>query len=245
MISLAVDIGNSVAKAAVFYDRELQTVAHKNSRERLSGWLEELAKTWAPEVCGVVATGRKKDELRPNFPKQLLQITRFLTGETPAPFVVAYRTRATLGADRLAAIAGAFSQVPDASFLVIDAGTALTIDAFQQEKGYSGGIISPGMQMRFQALHRSTANLPLVEPQPMKSYLGTSTAGAIRTGVMRGMIGEMQYYITHYRKSWGANLKVFLTGGDTQWFENHLKNVNFVEPLLVLTGIRELLLFND
>ena len=85
-----------------------------------------------------------------------------LDGSTPLPFVNTYLTPATLGTDRIAAVAGAQRWHPAQSVLVIDAGTCITYDVIDPAGVYRGGIISPGMQMRLRAMHTFTARLPLV-----------------------------------------------------------------------------------
>ena len=82
-----------------------------------------------------------------------------LTASTPVPIRNLYKTPETLGKDRLAAIVGAYSLFPGKDILVFDAGTALTIDFIDKDGNYHGGNISPGLNMRFRALHDYTQKI--------------------------------------------------------------------------------------
>src|SRR5690606_35225396 len=86
-----------------------------------------------------------------------------LTHETEVPFVNRYLSPETLGKDRIALAAGAVDIFPDENVLAIDAGTCITYDFISAEKEYLGGSISPGLSMKFKALHNYTARLPLLK----------------------------------------------------------------------------------
>ena len=87
----------------------------------------------------------------------------WLNHQTPLPVVNLYETPETLGYDRMAAVVGANEQFPHRDILVIDAGTCITYEFIDSKGQYHGGNISPGMQMRFKALHQFTGRLPLVD----------------------------------------------------------------------------------
>ena len=96
-----------------------------------------------------------------------LSITSALAGstDTPLPVINLYETPETLGYDRMAAVVAANEQFPGRDILVIDAGTCITYEFIDSLGQYHGGNISPGLQMRFKALHQFTGRLPLVAPQ--------------------------------------------------------------------------------
>jgi type III pantothenate kinase len=163
-----------------------------------------------------------------------------------APVANQYQTPHTLGPDRFAAVAGARGFTPTGALLVLDAGTALTYDFVNHHNQYLGGGIAPGLRMRYQALHHYTAKLPLLEPLDADVPLvGSSTESSLRSGVQNGMAAEMQGIIDRYVALNGQateqKLTIYLTGGDTLFFEKRLKNVNFANPNLVLYGIGQLL----
>ncbi len=163
----------------------------------------------------------------------------FLTAASRFPFVIDYRTPATLGTDRLAAAAGAVMHHPGASLLVIDAGSALTIDLVSDGK-YRGGNISPGLTMRFRALHEFTGRLPLVTMRSGFSFPGTTTEEAIAGGVITGMANEIIEYIRTFEKKYTNHVTV-ITGGDSMIITALTGDKAVCYPDLVAEGLNYLL----
>ena len=166
-----------------------------------------------------------------------------LTAATPVPVRNLYKTPETLGKDRIAAVVGACSLFPGKDILVFDAGTALTIDFVDKEGNYRGGNISPGLNMRFRALHDYTQKLSLQTQTDDFLLLGDSTTSAIVSGVQNGMIFEMNYYINHFVKNF-PQLVTILTGGDVNFFVNKFEKCIFAESNLVVIGLEKILKFN-
>jgi len=166
-----------------------------------------------------------------------------LTTETPIPVNNLYKTPETLGKDRLAAVVGAYSLFPGKDILVIDAGTALTIDFVDKEGNYHGGIISPGLNMRFRALHEYTKKLPFLSQTDEFEIIGDSTVSAITSGVQNGIIFEVDSYINQFVKKY-PQLVTILTGGDVNFFVDKIKKYIFAEPNLVFFGLEKLILIN-
>ena len=166
-----------------------------------------------------------------------------LTAETRLPINNLYKTPETLGKDRLAAVVGAYSLFPGKDILVIDAGTALTIDFVDREGNYHGGIISPGLNMRFRALHEYTKKLPLQAYKDDFEIIGDSTTSAITSGVQNGIIFEVNAYINYFVKKFPQLVNI-LTGGDINFFVNKIEKCIFAEPNLVLFGLEKLILIN-
>ena len=166
-----------------------------------------------------------------------------LTHETPLPINNLYQTPETLGKDRLAAVVGAYSLYPGKDILIFDAGTALTIDFIDRDGNYRGGNISPGLNMRFRALHDDTQKLSLQTQTDDFEMIGNTTASAIISGVQNGIIFEMNYYINHFVKQFPALVKI-LTGGDIIFFENKLEKHIFAVPNLIFIGLEKIVSFN-
>ena len=166
-----------------------------------------------------------------------------LTAATPVPIKNLYKTPETLGKDRLAAVVGAYSLFPGKDILVMDAGTALTIDFIDKEGNYHGGNISPGLNMRFRALHDYTQKLFLQTQTDNYQMLGDTTASAIVSGVQNGIIFEVNYYIRHFVKKFPQLVKI-LTGGDINFFVNKIESSIFAEPNLVFIGLEKIIKFN-
>jgi len=166
-----------------------------------------------------------------------------LTAATPVPINNLYKTPETLGKDRLAAVVGAHSLFPDKDVLVLDAGTALTIDFIDKGGNYHGGNISPGLNMRFRALHDYTQKLFLHKQTDDYQFLGDDSASAIVSGVQNGIIFEIDYYIDHFVKQF-PELVTILTGGDVNFLVNKIKRRIFAEPNLVFIGLMKIIEFN-
>ena len=166
-----------------------------------------------------------------------------LTNDTPVPVRNLYKTPETLGKDRLAAIVGAYSLFPCKDILVFDAGTALTIDFVDKDGNYHGGNISPGLNMRFQALHDYTQNLILQTQSDDYQMIADTTSSAIVSGVQNGMIFEINHYIDHFVKKFPDLVTIF-TGGDMIFFADKIKMCTFAEPNLVLIGLDVIVKFN-
>ena len=166
-----------------------------------------------------------------------------LTASTPIPVCNMYKTPESLGNDRLAAIIGAYSLFPGRDVLVFDAGTALTIDFLDKDGNYHGGNISPGLNMRFRALHDYTKKLFLQTQTDDFQTLGDTTASAIVSGVQNGMIFEMNNYINHFVEKY-PDLITILTGGDVNFFVNKINSCIFAAPNLVFIGLEKIIKFN-
>ncbi len=165
----------------------------------------------------------------------------FFDHQTPIPIQNKYRSKTTLGKDRLAAVIGATSLYPETPLLVVDAGTAITYDLFA-DNTFLGGNISPGLQMRFAALHRQTKHLPLVSSGE-SPFWGTTTEEAIMAGVQNSVEMELTSYITAVEKQF-SGAKTIITGGDAIFFASYTKNLIFVHPNLVLSGLNRIIEYN-
>ena len=166
-----------------------------------------------------------------------------LNSDSPLPIEIIYKTKLTLGNDRIAAAVGANNIFPSSNVLIIDAGTAITYDFINNENQYLGGNISPGLRMRFHALHEFTHKLPLLEPLDNEMLTGNSTEQAIISGVQKGMIFEIDNYINEYQKKY-PGCKIIMTGGDAIFFDKKLKNSIFVNLNLVTVGLNRILEYN-
>lgn len=158
------------------------------------------------------------------------------------PFIMGYKTPETLGADRLAAVAGAAYLAPDADFMVVDAGTCLKFE-YLKDKTYLGGSISLGLMMRYKALSAFTERLPEVEHRDFEPRLGDTTETAILSGVQQGFLLEVEGRIQQYLTQ-NPSGKVFLTGGDSAFLAERLKTKIFAEPLLLHYGLYHTLRLN-
>lgn len=241
IVNLIIDIGNTVAKVALFEGATMVNVVY-DSNESLD-CLEHIC-TEYPIDRGIVATVINLNERVSRQISKLSIPLLWLDKDTPLPVINLYETPETLGYDRMAAVVAANEQFPGRDILVIDAGTCITYEFIDSQGQYHGGNISPGLQMRFKALHQFTGRLPLVAPQGCTLALGKDTETAMRAGVWKGIEYEISGYITAMKHKYPEVL-VFLTGGDDFSFDTNVKSVIFADRFLVLKGLNRILNYNN
>lgn len=236
-MNLVIDYGNSRIKAGTFVRDEAQNVYVFSSPDELAAQLRE---TIFDHVL-ISSVRDQGSDLLMAFQVQGLKI--MLSSNTPLPIMVKYATPETLGVDRLAAACGAHAHYPDRDCLVIDMGTCINYEFVDASGNYLGGAISPGVKMRFDAMNRFTARLPLLSPSTSAELIGQSTEACMQSGVLNGVQGEIESIIRRYREIY-PGVGVILCGGDAFLFENKGKDPIFVAPNLVLSGLNSILLHN-
>lgn len=236
MTNLVIDWGNSRIKAARFVNSELKENFLLKDAEELHPLLvsqhnnlivSSVSHNAAKILSVSKASGRKIH----------------LTSTTPVPVNIKYATPETLGVDRIAAVCGALQLFPFENCLVIDMGTCINYELLDGEGNYWGGIISPGINMRFRAMHTFTARLPLFGATADIPLVGNSTQACMQSGVMNGVLEEMKGIVKRVGEQ-HPRLRVILCGGDAQLFENQLKDSIFAAPELVLVGLNRILNHN-
>ena len=239
-LNLALDIGNTAVKAGIFrQDQLLKTFrfSHLNYQR-----ITHLMARYPVDHLIFSSVRQEHIPAIQRFKKHVKNLM-VLTPDTPLPIKNLYETPETLGNDRLAAVIGGQQLFPNHHVLVMDAGTALTFDFLHASGSYLGGNISPGLSLRFKSLHQATGRLPQMKPQEKVPPLGRNTRQAIVAGVQNGIIYEMNHYIQYFSEAY-ASVKVLLTGGDSNFFDNKLNYPIFVEPNLVLIGLNKILKYN-
>jgi type III pantothenate kinase len=167
--------------------------------------------------------------------------TFFFQSSTPTPISNFYQSVNTLGSDRLASACGAYLLFKGSSFLVIDAGTCLKYNFTDKNGNFLGGGISPGLAMRFKAMHKLTNKLPLVTYDlNYHDLIGNNTQNSIKMGAQLGMLSEVKGIIEEY-KQFDAAVNIVLTGGDAPFLQKGLKNGIFADPDLILKGLNSIL----
>jgi type III pantothenate kinase len=239
-MNLVIDIGNSRTKINVFDSSGMMYDL------AVSDFGQEILKRVCDEYPVTKAILSATKEFDPAISEMLR--SRFalyieMDAHTILPVRNCYKTPETLGKDRLAAAVGANFLYPGKNVLIIDAGTALTFDLVNEDAEFRGGNISPGLDMRFRALHHFTGKLPLVGIGDCENFFGESTENAIRAGVQNGILFEIQAYIEYFKENY-KKIEVIFTGGDAKFFESKLKNSFFVHSNLVATGLNRILEYN-
>lgn len=239
-MNLTIDQGNSSTKIGVFKNEELMVQLHFQCFTAKDA--EILLTKYDIKNCILSSVIKTEPELI----KTLESSTDFfieLTADTKLPIKNRYKTPQSLGKDRIAVVVAANYIKPKSYSLVIDAGTCITYDFINEKEEYLGGNISPGMNMRFKALNNYTQKLPLIESTENFPELGEDTKTAILSGVEKGIIYEMEGYINDFKKQ-HPKLSIFLTGGDTFFFETKLKYRIFASKNLLLIGLNTILNYN-
>jgi type III pantothenate kinase len=236
-MNLVIDAGNTRIKAASFSGTKLHEKFLFATRQELKDFLNHhpfehgivsSVNHSSQEVLSWITSSGKKISLSPLL---------------PLPVKILYATPDTLGVDRIAAVCGAMEILPRQNCLVVDAGTCINYEFLDAKQNYHGGAISPGIQMRFAAMHKFTARLPLVTEISETDLVGNSTESCMKSGVMNGVLAEVSGIIDRYSQKF-PGLGVILCGGDAPFFENNLKQAIFVAPDLVLHGLNRILQHN-
>ncbi len=236
-MKLIIDIGNNSVKYYLFKGESI--LLHSRRSSTSFHFVRELVTQYGVQSTIVSSVIELTDEQRRQIQSSCRRVI-WLGHDTPLPIKIAYDTPRTLGSDRLAAAVGAMIQAPGRDILVIDAGSAITIDFLDKSGTFRGGNISPGIKMRLTALHKLTDKLPLVEKEGATPLLGHDTESAIRSGVIRGICHEIQGYITQMKELHPA-LLVFLTGGDEKILTDNIKSCIFADKFLVAKGLNKIL----
>lgn len=166
-----------------------------------------------------------------------------LSPDLELPFLIDYETPETLGQDRIALVAGAWSKFPRQNSLIIDVGSCITYDLIREDGHFLGGNISPGVQMRLDSMHHFTDQLPQVSLSKDPLGFGVNTISALQVGAQLGAVMEIEGFINLYKERLNK-LNILLTGGNAHFFVNRLKTRIFAAPHLVLQGLNEILEYN-
>jgi len=243
---LAVDIGNTKTAAGLMAGAEVR--AHADVRtdpqaaperiwENLSAGLGETESIGGAIVCSVVpaVTPHVKAAIRGGTGVEPLEFT----SDTPIGITNRYEPPGDVGADRLANAYAAW-KLHGLPAIIVDIGTALTIDCLSRDAEYLGGVIAPGIGISLDALHDRTALLPRVKLEATPRVLGTSTVTSIQSGITHGHAQMIASLVSALRDElrFGPDAKVVITGGYTALLGPQLEPVShLIDPELTLKGL--------
>jgi type III pantothenate kinase len=230
--TICLDFGNTRLKAALFSGPQIRKVIvlKENPVEELQAVINEFNPQYSI-LSSVV-----------DHPVEIEQLMTARTGyhklsnTSKLPFTIPVGKPETVGADRLAIAAASVHLFPKMNNLAIGLGSCITFNFINQDHQLMGGSISPGMEMRFKAMHHFTAKLPLVEADWNVPLIGYDTKTNLQSGVVLGMAKEIDGIMEAYAERYG-NFNALLTGGDIQFFQPHLKNNIFADPDLIFKGL--------
>ena len=142
-----------------------------------------------------------------------------------------------VGADRVVNAAAAH-RLYGGPIIVIDFGTATTLEAISEEGDYLGGAIAPGIGIAAEALFTRASKLPRIELVPPEHAIGRNTVTAMQSGVMFGYVGLVESLVARIRQELGGKVKVVATGGLASVIAKETKVIDQVNPNLTLVGLR-------
>lgn len=236
-MQLIIDVGNTLVKVAAFKEDAL-IEKHQFPLKDFISEIGTFAAKFAIKNAIISSVGRLSEEqarsVQNRFP------TVILSSQTPLPFINEYGTPHTLGVDRMALVAAFAKAYPKKNGLIIDAGTCITYDFITSENIYKGGAISPGIRLRYTTLNKLTANLPLLEKTVPNAIVGTSTEEAIHSGVIFGVLMEIDGAINQYKAAYNVDT-IIMTGGDAEFLAKRLKNSIFAHSNFLLEGLNHIL----
>lgn len=233
---LLIDAGNSRLKAALYENNtRIESWVFPNSEME-----EALSLITQSRFSAILISSTAADETW--FQSRLgSHRIYFFHHHLVTDLKIAYSDPDRIGKDRLAAMVGSRILYPGKNICVVDAGTCLTLDGLLADGTHLGGIISPGMKMRFASMQYYTERLPLSSENEMVGQLGNSTLSCLASGCVFGLVAEIEYHQNRLREGWNQHFELILTGGDAIFLAQRIKPANFVVPDLVFQGMNAVL----
>lgn len=239
---LTIDVGNSRIKVAVFEHNKQLDFFIFEANEALKNFENIFEKYPNLQKIILSSVGKLEKEvvdfIQNRFP------TEIIDHKSKFPFTNLYATPETLGIDRMVLAAGATLMYPNQNKLIIDAGTCITYDFVNAENQYLGGAISPGIKIRYKSLNNYTSKLPLLTLSEDFEIIGNSTKSAIHSGVINGVIFEIEGFISQYSLK-NQDLTIILTGGDAEFLAKRLKSTIFANSNFLLESLNLLSLYTQ
>ncbi len=250
MMLLAVDIGNTQTHLGVFEKDQLRhewrasTDARRTADELALMFGEFLALaelSFSRQITGVAISSvvpRATQELREmtsryfGFPAVVVEpgVKTGISIMTDSPREV--------GADRIANAVAAHAMFPGQHKVIVDFGTAITVDAVSAKGEYLGGAIAPGLDTAAHALFASTAQLPRVELVEPVGVIGKSTVSSVQSGIIYGTAGLVDGLVDRVVEDLGGDVRIVATGGMAPVLARHCRTIERTEPMLTLEGLR-------
>ena len=240
MTTLCFDFGNTRLKAAVFVNELLteELFLEDDNEKTIQGLLDQF-KPERTILSSVVNHNESIENL-------LAQNSHFhkISQFTEINFTTPVGKPETIGADRLALMSAAVHFYPSKNSLVIGLGSCITYNFINQYHQFLGGAITPGMDMRFKSMHDYTAKLPIVTADWNFPLIGYDTKTNLQSGVIVGIINEIEGFIQKYGEKFG-NFNVVLTGGNSTYFASQLKYKIFADQHFLFKGLYALSEINN
>ena len=240
---LAVQVGNTRTQLGLFRQDEL-VENRRFANADLASIVDEAARLWESirgEAQSAIALASVNDKVAKPLESMLedqLGVEVYTIGDDlPVPIGESLDPETLVGADRLLNAAAAWDRLKQAC-VIVDAGTAVTVDFVDGEGTFHGGAIAPGASMQLKGLHEGTDALPAIAfRRPGDEAFGKNTADAMILGVFEGIRGLVWRLVERYSAANGAFPLVIATGGDAETLFADDELVNRIVPELTLQGI--------
>ncbi len=246
---LVIDVGNTTTALAVFVgdkikaDWRLSTDPCRTADE-YAAVLQPLCAEKAIEFLGLRAVAiscvvpAAVDSLVRLAKKHLRVASPFvLSPHTDFGVHVHYHPVSDVGLDRIANAVAAHTKYGGKA-IVVDFGTATTLDAVSETGDYLGGAIAPGVRISLEALVARAARLTGVELVAPEKAIGVSTTQSVQSGMVFGFAGQIDALVDRFQEEMGGGARVIATGGLAEVIAPHSRTIECCDDLLTLEGIR-------
>jgi type III pantothenate kinase len=239
---MVLNAGNSRLAVGVFTAGELGYVARVGHDQR-SEWPARIAEAWSKlaghdgsAVAGATVNPPLIEPLEHAVDQATGQRVQWVGKDLELPIKVLTDEPAETGVDRVLNVAAAYEQMGKGC-VVVDAGTAVTVDCCNDDGAFVGGAIAPGIAMQLDALHGRTAKLPRVPFEIPTTPYGRTTADALRHGVYHGLRGLVRDAAENFATELGTWPDIIATGGDAPKLFEGWELIHAIAPDLTLYGI--------
>lgn len=247
---LAVDVGNTQTKLGVFRGDELLHQWRASTNQSRSA--DELALMFG-EFLSLAdlsfsrqITGLALASVVPRSTQEIRDMTERYFGFSPVVVEPGVKTGLAIqtdnprevGADRIANAVGAREMFPGEASVVVDFGTAITVDAISSRGEFLGCAIAPGIETAATALFQSTAQIARVQLVAPPAAIGKTTVTSVQSGTVFGTAGLVDGLVDRVVSELGGHARIIATGGLAPTVIEHCRTVETVEPLLTLNGLR-------
>ena len=245
---LAVDVGNTSTKIGLYQDEKLpsrwRVATHPvRTSDEISILLNELLAS-----LGMTLDQVEQIAISSVVPQVTMALLAFcqghlkmdpflISGDTPTKLTVGYHDPSQLGSDRLVAALAAYERY-GAPIIVVNLGTATTVDVVSAQGEFLGGAIAPGITISVEALVERAARLFSVPLEPPGQVIGRNTTQGLQSGIWFGLIGQINGLLSKVREELGDQAEAVVTGGLAETVGPQLEGVRAIDPDLTLEGIR-------
>jgi len=245
---LAIDIGNTNIVLGLYQERKLVT------HWRLFTQAERTADEYGVIISHLVALeGFRCDQIRAIVASCVVPPMLSVTQELALKFFkieplmvgpgiktgmpILYDSPKDVGADRIVNGIAAYEKYRNAC-IVVDFGTATTVDFISKKGEYVGGAIAPGLLISLEALVQRASKLPRIEIVKPKEIVGKNTVHSIQAGIFYGYVGLVDGIVQRMQKENGVEAKVVATGGLAPLVASECSSISEVDEFLTLEGLR-------